>query len=177
MKKYLVLSGIGPDRKGIVKALGAAAFGANCSIEDSRMARLGGEFAILVLVEGDENDILKFKAQVPELENETGLSISIKDTSSDSAACVPDSIVPFRVTVVGMDRTGIVFRVTELFARHGANVENLETSSEYAPVSGTPIFRMELETGVPTDVSVRHLREELGMLCDELNVDYTLEAL
>ena len=50
MKEYLVLSGMGPDKPGIVKAISEAAYNTGCSIEDSRMVLLGGEFAILVLL-------------------------------------------------------------------------------------------------------------------------------
>ena len=76
-----------------------------------------------------------------------------------------------------MDQTGIVFRVTNLMVRHGVNISSLETESHHAPVSGTPIFRMSLMAEVPASVSVRALREELGELCDEMNMDYSLEAM
>ena len=39
------------------------------------------------------------------------------------------------------------------------------------------MFRMSLEAEIPGDVSVRKLRGELADLCDELNMDFTLEAL
>ena len=36
---------------------------------------------------------------------------------------------------------------------------------------------MSLVAEVPASVSVRILREELGELCDEMNMDYSLEAI
>ena len=54
MSDYILLSGVGPDKPGIARSISGAAFTAGCSIEDSRMAVLGGEFAILVLIEGTD---------------------------------------------------------------------------------------------------------------------------
>jgi len=176
MSEYVLLSGVGPDKPGIARAISGAAFCAGCSIEDSRMAVLGGEFAILVLIEGGSDELAKLGDKLPELEGETGLTLSVRPTAARGEAKVASG-VPYGLMVVGMDRTGIVFRVTELLARYGVNIDNLETEASNAPVTGTPIFRMSLEAEIPGDVPVRKLRSELADLCDELNMDFTLEAL
>jgi len=175
MKEYLVLSGIGPDKPGIAKAISEAAYTSGCSIEDSRMAVLGGEFAILVLLEGEKHAVEDFSGRIKELEKQTGLTLALRSTKSQPDYYVKEAL-PYRIMVVGMDRTGIVFRVTELLARHGINIENLETEAHNAPLSGTPMFRMIINAKVPARVQVRKLREELASLCDELNMDYTFEA-
>ena len=46
--------------------------------------------------------------------------------------------MPYGITVVGMDRTGIVFRITELLARFGVNIDNLETEASNASGNGKP---------------------------------------
>ncbi|HUU29545.1 MAG TPA: ACT domain-containing protein [archaeon] len=175
MKEYLVLSGMGPDRPGIAKAISEAAYKSGCSIEDSRMAVLGGEFAILVLLEGKKSSVGEFAGQLRALEKETGLTLAVRATSPHPAYHVKKGL-PYRIMVVGMDRTGIVFRVTELLARHGINIESLETEARHAPVTGTPMFHMTITAEVPSEVPVRKIRKELAALCDELNMDYTLEA-
>ena len=167
---------MGPDKKGIAKSISEAAFNSGCSIEDSRMVKLGGEFAILVLITGDESAVQVFSASQKALEAETGLTLAMRPTTARPEES-REQILPFRVQVVGMDQTGIVFRVTNLLVRHGINISSLETESHHAPVSGTPIFRMSLMAEVPASVPVRALREELGELCDEMNMDYSLEAM
>ena len=176
MSEYVLLSGVGPDKPGIARAISGAAYNAGCSIEDSRMALLGGEFAILVLIGGGKSELAKISSSLPELERETGLTLALRPTEARGGTKV-EAGVPYGLSVVGMDRTGIVFRVTELLARFGVNIDNLETEASNAPVTGTPIFRMNLEAEIPGDVPVRKLRSELADLCDELNMDFTLEAL
>jgi glycine cleavage system transcriptional repressor len=175
MNKYLVLSGMGPDKPGIAKEISEAAFRAGCGIEDSRMALLGGEFAILILISGEERAVKALSDGLRELESRTGLTLSVRPTTSQPAVRVEKG-VPYRISVVGMDRTGIVYRVTSLLIRHGINIDALETAARNAPVTGTPMFHMDLTAEVPAAVPVRRLREELAGLCDELNLDFSLEA-
>lgn len=176
MKQYLVLSGIGPDKPGIAREISAVAFESGLSLEDSRMAVLGGEFAILVLLAGDKGSLDGFSGRLASLEKTTGLSLSAKPTVARPEQRVAKG-APVKISVVGMDRTGIVFRVTNLLIHHGINIDSLETAARNAPVTGSPMFHLELTAAVPETVSLRGLREELANLCDELNLDFSLEAL
>ena len=175
MEEHLVLSGMGPDKPGIAKAISEVAYKKGCSIEDSRMALLGGEFAILVLLEGEKKALENFSSSLKELEAVTGLTFSARKTGARPKYQVEKG-VPYRIVVVGIDRTGIVFQVTELLARHGINIESLDTEAHHAPVTGTPMFRMTITAEKPAEIPVRALREELAALCDRLNMDFTLEA-
>ncbi len=50
MANYALLSAVGKDKPGIVAAVSAVLFQAGCNIEDSTMARLGGDFAIMLML-------------------------------------------------------------------------------------------------------------------------------
>ena len=50
MRTDIVMTLTGPDRVGIVEELTEALLGVRANVETSRMARLGGEFAVLMLV-------------------------------------------------------------------------------------------------------------------------------
>ena len=49
-KEYYVVTIIGPDRRGLVASITEEIVSQNANIEESRMTRLGGEFAILMLL-------------------------------------------------------------------------------------------------------------------------------
>jgi glycine cleavage system transcriptional repressor len=176
MKRYLVLSGMGPDKPGIAREISAAAYQAGLGVEDSRMAVLGGEFAILVLLEGEKHALDGFRGAIGALEERTGLTLTVKPTRARPGQRLTGGVA-YRIGVVGMDRTGIVYRVTSLLIRHGINIDSLETVARNAPVTGSPMFHMELTVAAPAEVAPRQLREEMAALCDELNLDFTLEAL
>ena len=49
----LVISALGEDKPGIIDELSRCIMGSGCGIADSRMTVLGGDFAILLLVDGN----------------------------------------------------------------------------------------------------------------------------
>jgi glycine cleavage system transcriptional repressor len=170
-ESHLVLTAVGPDRPGIVNAISALLHAAGANLEDSRMAILGGEFALLVLASGSEATILRVERDAPRLETELGLKIVSKRTQRVS----PRNFLPYTVRVSGVDRPGIVRAVTDLFARRAINVASLESRVSYAPDSGTPLFVLEAELEVPSEVALSELRREVAALSDEENLDVGLE--
>ena len=44
-----------------------------------------------------------------------------------------------------MDHPGIVYQISGILSSFGINIESMETKTYAAPVSGTPIFRLEAE--------------------------------
>jgi glycine cleavage system transcriptional repressor len=49
-KEYYVVTIIGPDRRGLVASITKKITSLNANIEESHMTRLGGEFAVLMLL-------------------------------------------------------------------------------------------------------------------------------
>ncbi len=54
---FLVLSALGPDRPGLVAEITEYLTKRGANVEDSRMAVLGGEFGVLVLVSGAPEEV------------------------------------------------------------------------------------------------------------------------
>ena len=174
MSAYLVISAIGQDRPGIVDEVSAFVFAHQCNVEDSRMAVLGGDFALIMLVSGPQADVETLTAHLPELEKRSSLTIVSRPAKSPSAPrAVP--AVPYSLKAVGMDHAGIVHNIAHLLAGMGINVEAAETSTSHSPETGTPIFAMSMKLAVPGDLQAKSIREQLAKLGDELNVDITLE--
>ena len=57
MLAYIVLTAIGPDRPGLVDEISSFLAARKINIEDSRMAVLGGEFAIIMLASGETGTV------------------------------------------------------------------------------------------------------------------------
>ena len=172
-KTYLVLTAIGPDRPGLVSELAGAIHGAGVNLEDSRMAILGGEFALLLLLSGPEAAAATVEKLAPALGEKLGLRVLSKRTGRSEAR----KFLPYRISVTGFDRPGIVLRISEILARRAINVASLESRLSYAPLSGTPMFVLEAELQVPSEVALAELRRELTVQCDEENLDLSLESV
>ena len=172
-KTYLVLTAVGPDRPGLVSEIASAIHSAGANLEDSRMAILGGEFALLLLISGAETAAAAVEKAAAPLGQRLGLSVLSKRTGRAQRR----DFLPYRISVTGFDRPGIVLRVSEILARRGVNVASLESHLAYAPLSGTPMFVLEAELQVPSEVALAELRRELSAQCDEENLDLSLESV
>ncbi len=172
-KRYLVLTAMGADRPGLVEQLSRRIHQAGANIEDSRMAILGGDFAVILLFSGDDAALERIQAEQPEWTARMGLTSSLKETTSRRAL---GEFLPYTLRISGVDRAGIVAQVSGLLAEHGINVEALDSRVSYAPLSGTPMFHLQARLQVPSRLVLSELRSRATRLCDEENLDFSLES-
>jgi glycine cleavage system transcriptional repressor len=170
-KDHLILTAVGPDQVGLVEKLSQFIAGHNCNIEDSKMAVFCGEFAVIILITGASRDLGEIANACHDLETQTGLAISIKTPALRQTT---ESYLPYRLTASCMDHTGIVYQLSAVLRRLGINIESMETKTYAAPVSGTPIFRLEALVSVPTKTSIDAVRQHLGELQKSENIDIEL---
>ncbi len=173
-KTFMVLSALGEDHPGIVNRLSRAILEQGCSIEDSRMTVLGGEFAAILLVEGKWNTLAKIENALPELERTLGLTIISKRTSERKYG---GNKIPYIVDVIAMDHPGIVNQLAGFFADRNINIEDMVTNTYPAPHTGAPMFAVHITVGIPADTHIGSLRDEFMEYCDTLNLDSALEPL
>jgi glycine cleavage system transcriptional repressor len=171
-KQHLVISALGHDRPGIVKNLTHPISESGSNILDSRMTILGGEFAILMMVEGSWDTIAKLEAQLPALGEKLELTITAKRTTSQQPQV---NAIPYQVNVVALDHPGIVNQLADFFSMRNINIQDLFTDSYNAPHTGTPMFTATLIVNIPGDIAISRLREEFFYFCDGLNLDGILE--
>lgn len=172
-RRYVVLTAVGPDRPGLVNEMSSLVHEAGANLEDSRMAVLGGEFAIILLISGGGDAIERVKQIGAQLETDSKLRCILKETARVTA---PTDHLPYRIQVSGADRPGIVQSIASILAGRGVNVASLESRVTYAAESGTPLFVLEAKLHVPSKTVLSELRSQLSATCDEENLDFALEA-
>jgi glycine cleavage system regulatory protein len=155
MQATLVMTVIGPDRKGLVAALAKIVAAHEGNWLESRMCRLGGEFAGIVRF---AVPALKRAALEAELSRVDGLTIVVR--SDEPIASAAASIL-VALEVVGQDRPGIVRELSTAVRAAGGNVEELATECLSAPMSGEPLFQARAKILVPETVALDSLRQTL----------------
>lgn len=169
MTAHLILTAVGSDRPGLVDEVSEYLAKRRLNIETSRMALLGGEFAMILLASGDDEEVARIVADSSPLARHTGLDVSVKRTAGPGRHGVES--VPYTISTTGMDHPGIVHEIARVLHRFQVSIEALDSRVTRAPVSGTPLFNMEATLAVPATVRVRELREALADLSDRLNMD------
>lgn len=166
MQHHLVLTLIGPDRPGLVERVARVVADHGGNWLDSRMARLGGQFAGIVRVDaGPQIDALADAVQRLD-----GLQILV---ARGPAAATIDGGLAYRVEIVGADRPGIVREISAAFAASDVNVEELHSRRTDAPMSGTPLFEARADVRLHRTSHAEALRERLESIAADLVVDLT----
>lgn len=174
----LVISAIGSDRPGIVNELSQLIVQNNGNIDDSRMTVLGGEFAIILLISASADELNSIEQLINQRASSLELNIISKRTSDQTLheKALSEKKMPYIVEVLAMDNPGIVYKLADFFSSREINIQSLQTDRYPAPHTGTQMFAIEMVIAVPQAIIINDLREDFMDLCDDMNLDASIEA-
>jgi glycine cleavage system regulatory protein len=172
MLATLVMTVIGTDRPGLVQMVASRVADHGGNWLESRMIRLGGQFAGILRVEvaQERRDELVNALRTLEVD---GLRVIIHAEGAVSTQGATGVLV--QVEIVGHDRPGILRSVSGVFAAHGVNVEELASERVSAPMGGGTLFQARATVLVPQHVKVSAVRADLEKIAADLMVDVKLE--
>ncbi len=169
MNKNIVLTLTGHDRIGIVEEVTNIFVEHGGNVVSSRMAHLGGEFAMLGLVNLTEQELPALEQELQKLRDE-GFQITLQQTEDDRPRKFAGWL-PYVVEVYGADHEGIIHEIAGHLAKQGVNIEDMETTITPAPMSGTPLFTMKAMVVVPPELPFHKWNGDLEEIGDRLNVN------
>lgn len=173
MSNGLVITALGNDKPGIVKELSKTILEYGGNITESHMMVLGGEFAMMLLITGDDTILDKIKTRLNTIGDSLDLTLIAKETHSKSES---QQRLPYQISVVAMDHPGIVHDISDFLSTRDLNIEEIETTTYPAAHTGTPMFSLDMTISIPANSSVHSLRDEFITFCDDLNLDATMES-
>ena len=167
MESMLVMTIIGPDRPGLVDAVAAIVGAHGGNWLESRMSRLGGQFAGILRVAAPAEKEAGLVSALKQLET-SGLTVVVQP---DSAGAAPGPVRLSVLEIVGQDRPGIVRQISRALADAGVNIEELHTEYESAAMTGEALFKASATLGLPASCDLDRLRGELEQIAADLIVD------
>lgn len=173
MSAQIVLTITGPDRVGIVEEVTQVLLELGGNVDTSRMMRLGGEFAMMMLVSLPAEEEPQLGASLGHLVA-AGYKVTASPTERPRDAHARWR--PYRVEVHGADHEGIIHEIARGLARRGISIESAETETRQAPVSAVPLFSMTALVVVPPGLDEAAWRAELADAAHEANVDVTVAS-
>lgn len=133
-EQWWMLTMIGKDKPGIVAAITEALAGHGVSLGETSMLRLGGNFTVMMMVSGAEDEAT-LRARLAPIIEAQGMCLHVDHIEGR----LHEHLVPnLQVTVSGADRVGIVAQVTQALA--GANFNILDLESDVAGTSDEPVY-------------------------------------
>jgi glycine cleavage system regulatory protein len=163
------LTCIGDDRPGLVSLLSAPISEHGASWERSQMARLGGKFAGVLLLDVPDDRADALLEDLAALQ-EVGLLVTAERT--DVPAEQPS--VRLNLDLLGADHPGIVAEISAALASEHVGIEELSTDVHEAPMAGGMLFEARAVLQAPPTTSMDELRKILEAIADELMVEIRL---
>lgn len=178
MRDFLVATVTCPDRTGVVKSITNVIVANGGNWEESRLARLGGHFAGIILVSSPPDKTADLENALQALRSKE-MSVTVRRTVDPSQADMGQQSGSghqslCRLYLSGADHEGIVHDLSAYLAQQGINVEQMETDVTPAPISATPLFRMTARLKVPSS-DLTELQGNLARMGDDLSVDIRVE--
>jgi glycine cleavage system transcriptional repressor len=158
MADWKMLTLVGRDRPGIVAAVTRGLFDAGINLGEASMTRIGGNFAMLLMVNGAAaDDALEKAVETPVRDMDLHLHVMPMDDAGLHRHKIPN----YQVRVMGADRAGIVAQVTERLLAEGFNI--LELESDVAGTAEKPVYIMNIAGYADADMeALQDALDELG---------------
>jgi glycine cleavage system regulatory protein len=173
MQKTLVMTIVGKDRTGLVESLARLIADHGGNWLESRMCRLGGEFAGILRASAPEDRIQLLIGALEALQSE-GLAVIIR---RDEAQASQGPTKEATLSLIGHDRPGIIYQISAALANQNISFEELETECSSAPMSGEMFFKAVARLQIPATCDISALRKELEGIGSELMADISFTGL
>jgi glycine cleavage system transcriptional repressor len=145
---WLMLTLVGEDQPGIVAQVTDALYRGGCTLGETSMIRLGGNFTIMMMVDGGHDEQAMAALVVPVAEQ-----LQLKFHIDPIPGGLHRHRVPnIQVRVNGADRAGIVAKVTGALAGCGFNI--LELASDVVGDSAKPVYIMTIQGYAEAEIEI-----------------------
>lgn len=169
----LVMTVIGTDRPGLVDSLASVVTQHDGNWLESRMSRLGGQFAGILRVELPRDREASLMDSLRALSAQ-GLTVVAHSDQAPGLSAQPPL---YLLDIMGQDRPGIVRDISRALACRNVNVEELDTECASAAMSGETVFKARATVTLPPDCDLTELSRELQKIGEDLIVDLAIQRL
>lgn len=170
----LVLTVIGDDRAGLVKALADVIAEGGGNWERSHLSELGGKFAGIVLVTVPDDRADALRAALAPLDGLLDVSVHAGSGAGPATTDEPGDVRQVRIEILGNDHPGIVGAVSGVLADNGLSVASLESLTRDAPMAGGRLFDARAVVTVPAGVDLAQVQADLEEIASEVMVEVSL---
>ena len=173
---WIAVTAVGRDRPSIVARVTGAMLDLGCNLGETSMARLRGEFAMILLVRlSERGDVREARERLQALGTEMSLTVDVRELAAEEVEAGDVTDVSYILRVYGADRPGIVHAVTALLAARNLNITDLET--RVIPGETGPVYVMVLELTAPSEEAGEAARGELQELAARMLIEVSYDRL
>ena len=164
----LIISALGSDKPGIVSEISGVITSHGGNVEESRMSRMGSDFAIIMLVSVTQDWVESLELALQSIND---LAITTKRTATQE----PSETRKYQIDLSGADNEGIIKVLSKYFSEKSINIIEMDTHISQAPVSGTPLFNLNASISIPNNTGKIEIQDDLSHIAQDLGVEIYLD--
>ena len=173
-----IITAYGPDRPGLVSSLAKAVFDAKGNVENTRMARLGNDCNVMMLVSFANANAEDHRAFAQAADEIPGLTVKVRPTHHPPSPYP----APGRGHLAMAPRLpprhrlppGLAYQMTSFLASNGINIEMMNTDTQPSPFGDDELFTIDAVIEIQPDVSLREFKRSMDRLKKKLGVDIVI---
>ena len=156
----IIITAVGADRPGMVAALSSILADQQCNLEDCAMTRLGGQFAMMLMVQlPADKTLAQIEPLFGELQHSHGLKVHCDEAENHVVAGdAPRHIL----TVYAQDRPGLLSTISQILAENKVNITDVQTRLASAGALYVMLFEVEIPESVKTE-DLEEMLQSTGM--------------
>ena len=170
-KTYMEVVAVGRDRPGVVQKISREIRKNGGNIELQRSTKMAGDFALILLFSLKNAEEEKVNSTIKSLNQLSDESFFIQTRKAISDLKRPPGYKCGDLIAEGADQMGIIDTISLLLFQNQINIEAMNYDIINAPMTGTPLFRMEARVSVPKSVDITNFKKKLINTERDFNID------
>ena len=172
--KKVVISILGQDRPGIIAAVTRILFEQGSNIENVSQTIIQSEFSGIFIVSVPEGlSTADLHGHLTEGLSPLRQHVTVKALDSSRPAFDNTDCEPFIITTKGPDQKGLVAAITEILARYGVNVTNLQAVFKGGDEPSDNVMIYEVD--IPKDIDAQRLVNDLRARAESLGLHISIQ--
>lgn len=179
-KAFAALTVLTKDKSGIIARLSKELYDLKCNLEDVSMTVLEGELAMILIV-GFKSLTQRDEVILSAKDFEENLNVDLHWKPLGAHALKKGeqhkkNSETYIISVIGRDRTGIVYHVSDLLAKEKININDL--NSRILSAGKQDLYAMMLEVDLTrSKEKVAKLRQKLNRLAKKIKTEISLKPV
>ncbi|MEW5837905.1 MAG: ACT domain-containing protein [Pseudomonadota bacterium] len=174
MQTYLAITLLAQDAPGLIERMTRPIAQHKCLIHDARIVSLGQQAAASMLIAGSWDRLSRLEIAIRQLANQHEMALHMTRTELPAPL---EAHMSYAVDAVGLNTPEMTHQLAQFFSAQGIHVRDLATLPYSSGTNATPMLNLRMQIEIPANLRLALLKEAFYDLCDELNLDATLEPM
>ncbi len=174
MQTFLAVTLLAQDNSGLIERFTRPIALHKCSMLDSRIVSLGKHCAASMLIEGSWDRLSRLEISLRQMAEQSDMQLQMLRTEANTPR---EGSMSYAVDAVGLNTPEMAHQLAQFFTAQGAHIRELATLPYSSANNPTPMLTLRMQVDIPLSLRLGLLKEAFFELCDELNLDATLDPV